>query len=60
MATFSSRQLGPYEELVEEGQVAINSFLLSELETRETERAGWLFRQRKAREAAEEKTSAGT
>ena len=60
LGMFSSGQLGPYEELVEEAQVAINSLLLGELETRETARAGWLFRRRKAREAAEEKASAGT
>ena len=56
LGIFSVGQLGPYVELVEEAQMAINSFLLGELESWATERAGQLFRRRQVREAAEEKS----
>jgi hypothetical protein len=36
---FSGGQVGPYAELVEEAQLALNSFLLGELETWATEGA---------------------
>ena len=54
LGLFSIRQVRPYADLVEEAQAAVTSFLLGELETRETDRAGRLFRQRQRREAAEE------
>ena len=47
---FSADQVRPYADMLEEAQEAINSFLLGELETRATERAGRLFGRRKRRE----------
>ena len=46
---FSSGQVRPYAEMVEEAQWATNSYLLGELETRATEWAGQLFGRRKRR-----------
>ena len=46
----AARQLRPFEEMVHEVRAAVNSFLTSILETRETELAGQLQRRHRQEE----------